>query len=504
MNFRSVASYVGTLLEIMGILIIIPVFASALYSDGMHTGFLVAAVLSFILGLFLDRRFEKEELGLSESMVIAAISFVVVSLIGSIPYMFYMVPIDAWFESVSGFTTTGLSVIQPEGFPISLLFWRALTQWIGGVGILIIILTLVSSPGMSAHYLYKAEGGTGLIDAGVRSTVRRVMIIYGTYTAVGFALFSMAGMPMIESVMNSITGIATGGFTTRNASIAAFNSPMIEAVAIVLMTLGATSFFVHARLWNRKIRDYIRNPETRLFWSILLIFSLLMGVTYLSSPEPFRYGVFQTFSALTGTGFSNAPVTAGSTKILLMVLMVIGGYAGSTAGGLKLIRSGVILKSLTWIGRKLSLPQEAVVPFKFGGKVIREEELSIISIFALIYLIIMGVSSLGLTFMGYSPLDSFFTVASAEGTVGLSVFPIVDMPVVGKLILIVNMFLGRLEIIPFLVLIYVTFWSLVGVRKGISLNPFKRLRKRPKESEKEIEVRQLPEIPEEGYSYNPS
>ena len=493
MNFRSVASYVGTLLEILGILIIIPVFASWLYSDGMHTGFFIGAVLSFILGMFLDRRFEKEELGLSESMVIAAISFVVVSLIGAIPYTFYMGLLDSWFESVSGFTTTGLSVIQPEGFPISLLFWRALTQWIGGVGILIIFLTLVSSPGMSSYYLYKAEGGAGMIEAGVRSTVRKVMIIYGTYTAIGFALFSLAGMPMLEAVLNSITGIATGGFTTRNASIGAFQSPQIERVAMMLMVLGATSFFVHARLWNLKFRDYIRNPETRLFWSILVIFSLIVSVTYLSSTEPFRYGVFQTFSALTGTGFSNAPVDAGSTKLLLIMLMVIGGYAGSTAGGLKLIRSGIILKALPWMGKKISLPHEAVVPFKYSKKVIKSEELAIISIFALIYLIIMGVSAMGLTFMGYSPLDSFFTVASAEGTVGLSAFPIVDMPAMGKLILIVNMFLGRLEIIPFLVLIYVTFWSLMSARKNISLNPIKRLRKR-KESSRDVEVRQFQPI----------
>ncbi len=465
MDFRSVASYLGTLLEILGILILAPVFISWIFGDGMHTGFFIGAVLSFIIGMTLDRRFKKEDLTLSSAMVIAGLSFIVVSLIGAIPYIFYMNPLDSWFEAVSGFTTTGLTVVQPESLPASLLFWRALTQWIGGVGIIIIFLILVSSPGMSSYYLYKAEGGAGMIGAGVRGTVRRVMMIYLSYTLLGMTLFILAGMPFFESMLNAITGIATGGFTTRNASIGSFGNPAIETVAILLMVLGATSFFVHARLWNRKFRDYINNPETRLFWTLLLVFSILVSVSYLYSPEPFRHGVFQAFSALTGTGFSNADISSGLTRILLITLMIIGGYAGSTAGGLKLIRSGIILKSLPWMGKKISLPEEAVVPFKLGGRVIKDNELSIIALFACMYFIILGTSSLGLTFLGYSPLESFFTVASAEGTVGLSVVPIADMHPSGKLILIANMFLGRLEIIPFLVMIYIVITTILEKRK---------------------------------------
>jgi trk system potassium uptake protein TrkH len=469
MDFRTVASYLGSLLEILGILILAPVFVSWMFGDGLHTGFFIGAVLSFITGMFLDRRFRKEELTLSSAMVIAGLSFIVVSLIGAIPYLFYINPLDSWFESVSGFTTTGLTVVQPESLPASLLFWRALTQWIGGVGIIIIFLIMVSSPGMSSYYLYKAEGGTGMIGAGVRGTVRRVLLIYLSYTMFGMALFALAGMPVFEAVLNAITGIATGGFTTRNASIGAFGSPAIEAVAILLMVLGATSFFVHARLWSRKFRDYVNNPETRLFWSLLLVFSILVSASYMYSPEPLRHGVFHAFSALTGTGFSNADISSGLTRVLLISLMVIGGYAGSTAGGLKLVRSGIILKSLPWIGKKISLPEEAVVPFKLGGRVIKENELSIIAFFACRYFIVLGTSSIGLTFLGYTPMESFFTVASAEGTVGLSVVPMADMHPYGKLVLIANMFLGRLEIIPLLVMLYVILGALLRMGRGISL-----------------------------------
>ncbi len=466
MDFRSVASYVGTLLEILGIIILVPVFISWLFGDGMHTGFFIGAVIAFISGTFLERRFPKEELTMSAAMVIAALSFLVVSLVGAIPYLFYMDPLNSLFESVSGFTTTGLTVVNPEALPASLLFWRSLSQWIGGVGIIIIFLILVSSPGMSSYYLYKAEGGSGMIEAGVRSTVRRVLMIYSLYTGAGMLLFALAGMPVFEAVLNGITGIATGGFTTRADSIAAYGNIYIEVIAIALMTLGATSFFVHARLWRGRFREYLRNPETRLFWIMLAAFSALMALSYSASPEPIRSGVFQAFSALTGTGFSNAAVEGGLTKVLIIVLMVVGGYAGSTAGGIKLIRSGIILRALPWMGKKISLPQEAVVPFKIGGKVIKEGDLSIIALFTTIYLIVLGASSLGLTFMGYSPLDSVFTVASAEGTVGLSVVPLEDMNPAGKGILIVNMLLGRLEIIPFLVLMYIGFSAMLHHARG--------------------------------------
>jgi trk system potassium uptake protein TrkH len=474
MDFRSVASYIGTLMEILGIIILIPVFVSWATGDGLHTGFFIGAVLSFITGVGLERKFQKEELTLSTAMVIAGLSFVVVSLIGAIPYLFYMNPMDSWFESVSGFTTTGLTVVEPESIPASLLFWRALTQWMGGIGIIIIFLILVSSPGMSSYYLYKAEGGAGMIEAGVRGTVRKVLLIYTTYTLLGIVLFIVAGMPVFESILNGITGISTGGFTTRNASMGAYNNLSIEIVAIILMVLGATSFFVHAKLWSGKLKEYIINPETRLFWSLLLVFSLLVSITYIASPEPFRYGIFHTFASLTTTGFSNTEVSLGSTKILLIILMVIGGYAGSTAGGIKLIRSGIIGKSLSWMSKKISLPEEAIVPFKLGPRVIKESELSIIALFACIYLILMGISSLGLTFLGYTPLDSFFTVASAQGTVGLSVIPIADMVPIGKLLLIINMILGRIEIIPFLVMIYVISKSLFSMGRNISFRKRRR------------------------------
>jgi trk system potassium uptake protein TrkH len=459
MDFRSVASYLGLILEINGILTLIPLFISAASADGLYFAFLVSAILSFCLGLFLDRRFKKSDLTLGSAVVIAALSFILISLLGSIPFMAILSPEDALFESVSGFTTTGLTVVDADTLPFSLLFWRSFTQWIGGAGILVIFLALVGSPGMSSYYLYKAQEGGEKIEAGVRHTVRKIFVIYLCYTLLGILLYALAGMPFSDSVLVSFSSVSTGGFTPHNASIGAYGSSLIELVAIFMMILGGTSFFVHSRLWQRKFRDYITNPETKLFWSLIGIFTVLLTISFLSLGQSFRHGVFHAFSALTTTGFTTLSYEIpGASKFLIILLMIMGGYAGSTAGGLKLVRSGIILKSLPWLGKKISLPEEAVVPMKFGEKAIKYRELTLIALFVNIYLIIMLLSTTALTLMGYTPIDSLYQVASAEGTVGLSTLDISQMNPAGKGILMVNMLLGRLEIFPFLTLVYV-FWQ---------------------------------------------
>ncbi len=461
MDWRSVASYIGTLLEILGILILIPALISWIYSDGLYPAFFAAAIISFIAGTLLDKRFQKADLTISSAMVISALVFLLASLIGCIPFMFYAAPLDAFFEASSGFTTTGLTVLNPEMLPPSLLFWRAMTQWIGGIGIILIFILLVASPGISASYLYKAEGRTERIEPGIKNTVRKMFVIYGIYTFAGILLLTAAGMPAFHSIMNTFTSLSTGGFTPTNLSVAAYNSVFIEAILIVLMVLGATSFFIHDMFLRKRFRDVLRNPEFRLFWILIVAFTLLLLLSMITFPEGFRYSVFYAFSALTTTGMTNAVVDPGGmTKLLLLLMMIIGGYAGSTAGGIKLIRAAAIGKSIPWIGKKISLPEEAVVPFKLGNKVFKNSELSVISLYVSIYLVVLGASSVGLTILGYSPVDSIFQAASAEGTVGLSVMDTTTMHPAGKLILIFNMFIGRLEIFPFMVLVYVVYRGL--------------------------------------------
>ena len=273
-------------------------------------------------------------------------------------------------------------------------------------------------------------------------------------------MLTLAGMPVFDSLNHALTSIATGGFSAKNYSIGSYNNPFIEVVMILMMVLGATSFFVHDKLFKRKFREYLKNSEAQLFWTSVLVFSVLVSLSFLPILEPFRTGIFQTFSAITGSGFTLVSEYTELSKILLCILMIMGGFAGSTAGGLKLVRVGILGKAGSWIIKKISYPISAVVPFKFYGKIINEEELTIISIFSFIFILILVTSTLILSFMGYAPIDSFFVSASAEGTVGLTTIDIAGMNPIGKLTLIVCMLLGRLEILPFFVLFYAVYSGL--------------------------------------------
>lgn len=460
MNFSSVLSYLGLMLDILGILMLLPLAVSVIFAEDVYIPFVLGAAISFAIGITLYKKFDREPLNLSSAMALASLTFVTVSLLGSIAYLDHLSPIDAVFESVSGFTTTGLTTVNPESLPHAVLFWRSLTQWIGGVGILVIFLLLISSPGMSSYYMYRAEGRTQRIEAGVYSTVKRIFIIYLAYTSLGIMLFALAGMPLFDAVNHAFTSLSTGGFSTRNNSIGSFNNPYIGIVSILLMVLGATSFTVHSNLFRRKFRDYLKNNECRLFWALILIFSALLSVSFLSLPQPLSLGIFHTFSALTTTGYGlgveNYP---DLSKFFIIVLMIMGGFAGSTAGGLKLVRIGILGKAIVWVSKKISLPQSAIVPFKFQRKIVSEEELSIVSLFSFIYLLILVISAMFLSFMGYPPIDSFFVSASAEGTVGLTTIDIAGVNPLGKLVLMACMLLGRLEILPFFVLFYSIFRS---------------------------------------------
>jgi len=460
MNFKSVLSYLGLMMVILAILTLLPLAVSWIFAEDVYLPFFLGAIISFAVGIILYKKFEREPLDLSSAMVLASITFVTVSLLGSIPYLDHLSPIDSLFESVSGFTTTGLTTVNPESLPHSVLFFRSLTQWIGGVGILIIFLLLLSSPGMSSYYIYRAEGHPQRIEAGVYSTVKRIFIIYMIYTVIGIVLFTLVGMPVFDSFNHAFTSIATGGFSVRNDSIGAYNNPLIEIVMILMMVLGATSFFLHDRLFKRKFMEYVKNSEVRLFWVTIIVFSILVSLSFISVFEPFRIGIFQTFSALTGSGFTLISNYPELSKILLPILMIAGGFAGSTAGGLKLVRVGILGKAVSWLSKKISYPSSAVVPFKFNRKVIREEDLTIISIFSFIYILILVVSTLVLSFTGYPPMDSFFVSASAEGTVGLTTIDIAGMNPFAKVMLMIDMLLGRLEILPFFVLFYSIFTSI--------------------------------------------
>jgi trk system potassium uptake protein TrkH len=294
------------------------------------------------------------------------------------------------------------------------------------------------------------------IRANIYNTVKRIFVIYGFYTAIGIILLFIVGMPLFDSVVHTFSSVSTGGFSIKNNSIAFYNNIFVEIVIIFLMIVGATSFFMHDKILKGGIKDYLKNKEVQMFWFISILFSILLSI-FLISSEPIKNGIFHSFSALTTTGFYTVSNFSEVSKFLLIILMIIGGCAGSTAGGIKIIRVGIISNAMSWLNKKISYPVSAVIPFKFDKKTIKEYEVTILSLFALIYIVILIISTLVINLSGYSFIDSMFISASAEGTVGLSTIDVYSMPIICKLVLIIDMLLGRLEIIPFMVLFYSIF-----------------------------------------------
>ncbi|MBI4020272.1 MAG: TrkH family potassium uptake protein [Candidatus Aenigmarchaeota archaeon] len=450
MEFRPVFSYLGTLLEIMGILLIMPLFVSILAGEGISFLFIAAAIASFAAGTALDRRFRKGKLDGSSVMVLALAGLVSFSIIGMVPYLSVTGPVNALFESVSGFTTTGLTVLDPEALPAGLLFWRGFTQWIGAAGIIMFFFLLVDSQGISSNYLYGDEVG----EEEKAPLIRKALAAFGLYTVLGIVLLSLAGMPPLDAVAHSFSGISTGGFSTREGSIGAFNSQAVNLVMIILMVLGGTSFFLHTKIFSGNPKSYLKDYEARVFWGMVVVFSiLLVSASFTGWGGNMLSAVFTTVSALTTSGFYTASPAPGFASLLIIILVIIGGFSASASGGLKIVRVGAMGKAFPWIARKLSYPREAVIPLKLGGKAVKPQEFTIITLFIFVYIMMLVASTAVLSFLGISIADSFFVSASAASNAAFSPIGLGAMHWAGKAVLMAVMVVGRLEVLPLFVFI---------------------------------------------------
>ena len=463
MEFRSLLSYLGTVLEILGILSVLPVFVAWIYGEN-PTLFFIAAVISFISGIMLDRRFRKKGLSISSAMVLATMCLLAASLIGMIPFLWTHSPLDALFESVSGFTTTALTTIQPEALPFSLVFWRSLMQWAGGLGALALFIHLASSPGISSFFSRRPEAD----ENRKKSVLKKALLIYAGLTFAGFILLLFAGLNGFDSIATSMSSISTGGFSTKSDSIGAYSSPGVELIVMLLMIAGATSFFLLEGLTRGKFWDYLKSAETRLFWFLIIIFTVLLSISMLDSGGSFMQALFQAVSALTTTGFTTVGSFSGLTILLLLILMIIGGFSASAAGGMKLARAGIMARAFPWAGKKVALPQEAIVPLKYDERVVRDSDAATIAIFTAMYVLLLFGVAVIFAFMGHPPLDSLFQAASAQGNVGLSAIPMESINPLGKLLLMANMIIGRLEIFPVLGFLYILWKTRLGMKDAVS------------------------------------
>lgn len=477
-DLKVVLRDIGSILLVVGYIMLLPLIVAYLSGEEeLYTAFLYPSFFAIWVGIVLRWSFRGAmETMLKHAMLTAGLAWLIVSLVGAFPYLHYgMSIVDSYFESISGFTTTGMTVISSiDNLPKSLLFWRAMTEWVGGVGVIMLFLVvLMQSRAVMARF-YMAEARTDRIKPAVSTTVTYIWRIYLLLTFIGVLLYYVAGMGLFDAITHSFTALSTGGFSTHDASISYYNSIGIEAVSVLLMVTGGISFVVLYRVLTGDKKAPLRNPEVRAYFAMILIGSLAVSLNLISQrqypvPEALRYGVFQTVSIITTTGFSTQELVKWPdfSKIILLLLMASGACIGSTGGGFKVLRILILLKHGYQEMMKNLLPGKAVVTLKVGDRPIESEDVFRMS--GLFFLFISFLLGGGMVFslLGYDALGAMSLSFSALSNVGPVFLPAQQwftLPEIAKIVLIIEMWAGRLEVFPALALI-ISFFSVLSRKK---------------------------------------
>lgn len=471
-NLRVVLRDIGGILILLGFLMLLLSIVSCVFKEFYTLKILLPVALSTTAFGFLLRVFFKsvKETELKHAMICAALAWLVVPALSSFPFIFIegMPIIDSFFEAMSGWTATGLTMIaEPSQLSYTMQFWRSLMEWVGGVGVIVLMLSILAArPGTGAFSLYKAEGREEKIRPSVISTVRTIWWIYLLFTFIAIILFYFAGMPPWHAINHAMTALATGGFSVTENSLAYYNNLFVELAVIPMMILGAIPFVVHYRILREDKRAFFKDVQCKalLFFLILfLILSLVVNYfTHGSSISSFRYFSFQLISGFTTTGFqtTNVHMWAGGALGIVTIAMIIGGGAGSTAGGIKLIKSVIVYKGIKWSLSRAFLPKRAIKRFRLGNRLLEDKEMGMIAaeayVIIILWIILLFIGVAVLSYVvppEYRLIEIIFEVASAQSNVGLSTGIVnAGMSDIGKVMLIVNMWIGRLEIIPALML----------------------------------------------------
>lgn len=465
LDFKSVVVHLRLVFQLLGVVLAPPAIV-ALISREFFFAILFACLAAgiFLLGwIRTPSPSHRPELEIKEALVVTALAYLVFSLVGGLVFLPQAPFVDGFFEAMSGFTTTGLTTFDPSSLPNALLFFRASAQWVGGAGIIVITLVILAGPGKAPFRLYVAEyGGENLVGS-VVATARVVIRVYLILTLLGFAALWAAGMPPFESLLHIMTTVSTGGFSPHPNSIGYYQRPAVQIAVSVFMLLGAISFPLFYLARREGPRRFFRDIQLRFLIGIILLGTLIIVGTLGWHFQAVLPAVFQATSAATGTGFSSVNISSWpeSSRLLAVGLMLIGGSTGSTTGGIKLLRLVILLKLGQWLLSRVLLPQEArLPPIRYGPMAISEIELKEIVGFVLLFLVVFAISALLLTIAGFNAMDSMFESASAIGTVGLSSgITSASAPIWVKLLLIFEMWVGRLEMLPALVLLYPGTWK---------------------------------------------
>ncbi len=502
-DLRTVLRDMGAVCIMIGVVSLITVLVPVYFGevpgsaiDGV-TPLLITSAVFFLFGIPFYLLFKNADpANFKSAMVTAALGWLTISIVGSLPFL--LIPYDtvtlammdslsAFFESMSGWTGTGLTMIDNEALlPFTLQFWRTFIQWIGGVGVIVLTLSILARPGTGSYVLYKGEARDQKTHPSIVSTVRTIWWIFLLYTVIGIVALTVVGfivegngMDPWQALNHGMTGLATGGFSVTDDSIASFDA-ISQFVVVILMVLGSVAFAAHYDLLNGRLKRFFHDPQLRsmlLLFAVGIVILMILNVqeviTLSTLAEAFGPAAFQFISALTCTGFASVETLttwSESSLLLLSFAMVIGGAAGSTAGGIKLFRAILLYKGVGWrIKQAISTPRRVFV-HKLGEKPLSKENamdlINEAAIISFIWIIILSVSVIILSsiYSDYSLGKVVFEVCSAQGNVGLTAgITSMSMDTLAKSMLIINMWVGRLEIIPIIVLIR----SLFGIRRNL-------------------------------------
>jgi trk system potassium uptake protein TrkH len=461
---------------LVGIFLGVPLFAAAVFSESLipYVGSMLIATGAGAIAIRLSRP-RSTNIRPRDGFLVVGGSWIAVSLVGALPYLMSgaLGPVDALFESVSGFTTTGSTVIGDVSvLPKSLLLWRALTQWIGGMGIILFTIAILPLLGIGGMQLFKAEVPGPVVDKvrpRLAATARSLWGIYVGLTAAETVLLWLSGLGTYEALCHALTTLPTGGFSTRNTSVGEFGSPTVEWIITVFMLLAGINFVLHYRLLTGRVRAVCRDVELRYFLGVVAIAVVAFTVTTHVAGRPLsetvRIAAFQTASILTTTGYATTDIEVWPSfaLIVLLILMVLGGMSGSTGGGIKSLRALLAVTSLRTTLHRLIHPH-AVRPVKYNGAVVPESVLAGIWGFLTAYMVIAALGSLVVTAFGYDIVTAISASMTAISNVGPGLGEVGSydnfshFPGPVKITLAVIMLFGRLEIFTLLAMISREFW----------------------------------------------
>jgi trk system potassium uptake protein TrkH len=461
-----VATNSGYLMIGIGLMCLIPLIFDLIYFEFDILSFIIPGLISILLGIFALKFFEEKankKIRLKHGMMISSFAWLWASLIGGFVFMLAtnISLIDGVFESMSALTGTGMTMyVDVEILPHSILFFRSLEQWIGGLGVVVMVIGVLTKPGSVSSKLYQSEAREERIKPSIRTTLKKTMQIYVIYTIAGIILYLLAGMPIFDSICNTFSIISTGGMSIKNANMGFYHDDLIYFISIVLMILGATSFMVHYKVIKTRGKSLINDLQFKIIITVIAVVTLMLY--FVSNIVPMDL-LFTVVSAITTTGASVAnPTVMGNWHsfviICIMCLMLTGGSNGSTVGAIKLVRMITFFKGIYRHVREILSPEGRVVPVKLHGHKIPEKSIAQAGSFITLYMMFIMFTWALFCLFGYDPFRSLFAAMSLQGNNGLELGIIT--PTLNPILKIVSMFdmwTGRLEIYPVLITLRAAF-----------------------------------------------